>query len=85
MRLVSQNERTDIPYEQFALEHIPLEDTGVKAYIVARSVNSPTYTYYMAEYSSDEEAASAIRGARTAYKLEDETQEHVFRFPRARL
>jgi len=65
MRLISQDGRVDLPYEQIAVAM----DTVDKIMIIAYTVNSDDDTVWkLAEYSTEEKAEKAMKTLRTEYE-----------------
>lgn len=89
MRIISQNGRVDLPYEQIAIAI----DYDYKMTIIAYAVNSDDDTIWkLAEYSTKEKAEKAMEELRTEYVKFQETKSingsyftldypKVFRFP----
>lgn len=89
MRIISQNGRVDLPYEQIAIAI----DYDYKMTIIAYAVNSDDDTIWkLAEYSTKEKAEKAMEELRTEYVNFQETKSingsyfafnytRVFRFP----
>lgn len=89
MRIISQNGRVDLPYEQIAIAI----DYDYKMTIIAYAVNSDDDTIWkLAEYSTKEKAEKAMEELRTEYGNFQETRSgngkyfafnypKVFRFP----
>lgn len=64
MRIISQNGRVDLPYEQIAIAI----DYDYKMTIIAYAVNSDDDTIWkLAEYSTKEKAEKAMEMLRTEY------------------
>lgn len=64
MRIISQNGRVDLPYEQIAIAI----DYDYKMTIIAYAVNSDDDTIWkLAEYSTKEKAEKAMEELRTEY------------------
>lgn len=64
MRIISQNGRVDLPYEQVAVAI----DTTDGAMIMAYAVNSDDGTFWnLAEYSTKEKAEEVMKMLRTGY------------------
>lgn len=64
MRIISQDGRFDLPYEQFAVAIDATNDTKIIAY----AVNSDDDTIWkLAEYSTKEKAEKAMEELRTKY------------------
>lgn len=64
MRIISQNGRVDLPYEQIAIAI----DYDYKMTIIAYAVNSDDDTIWkLAEYSTKEKAEKAMEELRTKY------------------
>lgn len=89
MRIVSQDGRIDLPYEQLMVSTSITDRTR----IVAFSVNVSEDTYWrLAKYSTEEKAVKAMEMLRTKYEKFQETKSingnyfafnypRVFRFP----
>lgn len=88
MRIISQNGRVDLPYEQIAIAI----DYDYKMTIIAYAVNSDDDTIWkLAEYSTKEKAAKAMEMLRTEYENYQQARSSeyyfafnypkVFRFP----
>lgn len=89
MRIISQNGRVDLPYEQIAIAI----DYDYKMTIIAYAVNSDDDTIWkLAEYSTKEKAEKAMEELRAEYVNFQETKSingsyfafnypRVFRFP----
>lgn len=89
MRIISQNGRVDLPYEQIAIAI----DYDYKMTIIAYAVNSDDDTIWkLAEYSTEEKAVKAMEMLRAEYEKFQETKSingsyfaldypKVFRFP----
>lgn len=89
MRIISQNGRVDLPYEQIAIAI----DYDYKMTIIAYAVNSDDDTIWkLAEYSTEEKAVNAMKKLRAEYEKFQETKSingsyfaldypKVFRFP----
>lgn len=64
MRIISQDGKVDLPYEQFAVAIDATNDTKIIAY----AVNSDDDTIWkLAEYSTKEKAEKAMEELRTKY------------------
>ena len=65
MRVISQDGRIDLPYEQIVVEN----NTVDKITIIAYAVDSYDYTVWkLAEYSTEEKAEKAMKTLRTEYE-----------------
>lgn len=89
MRIISQDGKVDLPYEQFAVAIDATNDTKIIAY----AVNSDDDTIWkLAEYSTKEKAEKAMEKLRTeygSYKQAKSSEYYfafnypkVFRFPK---
>lgn len=89
MRIISQNGRVDLPYEQIAIAI----DYDYKMTIIAYAVNSDDDTIWkLAEYSTKEKAEEVMKMLREGYRNYQTTRSRdgyyfafdypkVFRFP----
>lgn len=89
MRIISQNGRVNLPYEQVAVAI----DTTDKVMIIAYAVNSDDGTFWnLAEYSTKEKAEEVMKMLRTGYSDYQQAKSRdgysfafnypkVFRFP----
>ena len=79
MRIISQNGRVDLPYEQIAIAI----DYDYKMTIIAYAVNSDDDTIWkLADYSTKEKAEKAMEELRTEYGnyKQAKSSEHYFAF-----
>lgn len=89
MRIVSQDGRIDLPYEQIVVVNNPVDEMTIIAY----AVNSDdSEIWNLAEYSTKEKAVNAMKTLRAEYEKFQETKSingsyfaldypKVFRFP----